>query len=70
VLAFWWASTGLDYYQHYLDNLSKITRADIRDYVHRYITNQPYVLGVALGKEAAEKIHLDMKKLAAPVIGF
>lgn len=70
VLAFWWASTGLDYYQHYLDNLSKITRSDIRDYVHRYIQNQPYVLGVALSKESAEKIHLDMNKLAQPRIGF
>jgi len=70
VLGFWWASTGLDYYQHYLDNLSKITRADIRDYVHRYIQNQPYVLGVAISKEAAEKVHLDMNKLAAPKTGL
>jgi len=68
VLAFWWASTGLDYYQHYLDNLSKITRDDIRDYIHRYVQGKPYVMGVALSKEAIEKIHLDMQKLAAPII--
>ena len=65
-LAFWWASTGLDYYEHYLDNLSKINRDDIRAYVHRYIQGKPYVLGVGLSKESAEKIHLDPATLADP----
>jgi zinc protease len=51
-LAFWWAAAGLDYYQHYLDDLSKVTKKDIADYVHRYIQNKPYVLGVAMSKAA------------------
>lgn len=58
-LAFWWASTGLDYYEHYLDNLSKITREDIRNYVHRYIQGKHYVLGVAMSKEASKTVPLD-----------
>ena len=66
ILAFWWASAGLDYYEHYLDNLSKITRADIRDYVHRYIQGQPCILGVALNRESLEKLHLDPAKLESP----
>jgi len=49
-LAFWWAAAGLDYYGHYLDDLSKVTRQDIADYIHRYIKNKPYVLGIAQSK--------------------
>ena len=63
-LAFWWASTGLDYYEKYLDNLMKITRKDIKDYVQRYIQGKPFVFGVALSEDAAKRIKLDMTKLA------
>lgn len=65
-LAFWWASAGLDYYEKYLDNLGKINRQDIKDYVERYIIGKPYVLGVALSEISAESIRLDTNKLAAP----
>jgi zinc protease len=65
-LAFWWASTGLDYYEHYLDNLSKINREDIKNYVHRYIQRQPYVMGIGLSKESLDKIHLDVKTVTEP----
>ncbi len=51
-LAFWWAAAGLDYYGHYLDDLSKVTKQDIVDYVRRYIQTKPYVLGVAMSKAA------------------
>jgi zinc protease len=51
-LAFWWASAGLDYYGTYLDDLSKVTKQDVADYVRRYIQTKPYVLGVAMSKSA------------------
>jgi zinc protease len=51
-LAFWWAAAGLDYYGHYLDDLSKVTKQDIVNYVRRYIQTKPYVLGVAMSKAA------------------
>ncbi len=51
-LSFWWASAGLDYYKHYLDDLSKVTKEDVVEYVRRYIQNKPYVLGVAMSKSA------------------
>ncbi len=51
-LAFWWASAGLDYYGHYLDDLSKVTKQDVANYVRRYIQTKPYVLGVAMSKAA------------------
>jgi zinc protease len=64
-LAFWWASTGLDYYEKYLDNLMKITRKDIKDYVTRYIQNKPHVFGVAISEDGARRIKLDMPKLGS-----
>jgi zinc protease len=55
-LAFWWASAGMDYYEHYLDNLNKITKADIRDYVQKYVKGKPYVLGLALSEASKRRI--------------
>ncbi|MDP4199919.1 MAG: pitrilysin family protein [Bacteroidota bacterium] len=65
-LAFWWAAAGLDYYGHYLDDLSKVTRKDIADYIHRYIKGKPFVLGVAMNKEGFEKIGPTLGKLVFP----
>jgi len=64
-LSFWWASAGLDYYETYLDKLSKITRKDIKEYVQRYIQGKPFVLGVAMSEDAARRTNLDMTKLTA-----
>ena len=50
-VAFWWASASLDYYTHYIDNLKKVTRQDIKDYVHKYIQNQPNVTGLLLSPQ-------------------
>jgi zinc protease len=55
-LSFWWASAGLDYYEQYLNNLDKITKADIRDYVRKYVKGKPYVLGIALSGASKRKI--------------
>jgi len=65
-LAFWWAAAGLDYYQHYLDDLSKVTKKDIVDYVHRYIQTKPYVLGVAMSKGAFQAMPPNAEKLGNP----
>ncbi|HEX5708539.1 MAG TPA: pitrilysin family protein [Pyrinomonadaceae bacterium] len=50
VLSFWWASTGLDYFRGYHQNLRRISRADIRNYVTTYIQGKPHV-GLALMSE-------------------
>jgi len=67
-LAFWWAAAGLDYYGTYLDNLSKITRADIADYIHKYIQGKPYVLGIAMDRRAFEATKPSLAKLGNPAI--
>lgn len=46
-VAFWWSSTGLDYFRGYLKNLRATTRADIAKYLNRYVIGQPHI-GVAL----------------------
>lgn len=57
-LSFWWASGGIDYYPHYLDNLRKVSRADIQNYVRRYIAGKPSVTGILVSEENAGKIAL------------
>lgn len=59
--AFWWASAGLDYYERYLDELSKVSKADIRDYVQKYVKGKPYVLAFALSKASEDKMKFDPK---------
>ena len=46
-LAFWWSSTGIDYFRGYHKNLRAVTRADISRYINTYIQNKPHV-GLAM----------------------
>lgn len=56
-VGFWWAVTGgLDYYLHYVDNLRKVTRKDLDDYVKKYIQGAPYVKGVLASPGDRKKI--------------
>lgn len=57
-VSFWWASSGLDYYANYIENLRKVTRADIRRYVERYIRNKPRVVAVLISAEDQQRIGL------------
>ena len=52
VLSFWWASTGLDYFRGYQDNLRRTSRKDISRYVTRYIVGKPHVGLVMMSDEA------------------
>ena len=57
-VSFWWTTGGLDYYRHYIDNLRKVTRADINTYVRRYLEGKPSVTGVLVSEENRGKIAL------------
>ncbi|MBA3805505.1 MAG: insulinase family protein, partial [Acidobacteria bacterium] len=62
-LSFWWASTGLEYFRGYLQNLRRTTRADISRYVTTYIQGKPHI-GVALiSEEAQQKAQLKPEDL-------
>ena len=58
-IAFWWASTGLDYYEGYLDNLAKVSRKDIKHYIDKYLTGKPYILGVAIDANSLSRLKLE-----------
>jgi len=47
-LTFWWCSASLDYYFNYINEIKKITRADIHNYLSKYIIGQPCVKGLLL----------------------
>jgi len=48
VLAYWWCSASIDYFNTYLDNLNKVTRKDIQNYVRKYIKDKPHCAGMLL----------------------
>lgn len=62
-VSFWWASSGLDYYASYIENLRKVTRADIRRYVDRYIRNKPRVVAVLMSEADRQRIGLTEAEL-------
>ncbi|MGQ9897073.1 MAG: M16 family metallopeptidase [Acidobacteriota bacterium] len=62
-LSFWWASTGLDYFRSYLPTLRKTSRADIQQYLRRYILGQPHVTVAMMSPEAAAHLNLTEAEL-------
>ena len=47
-LTFWWCSASLDYYFNYIQEVKKVSREDIQNYVRKYIKGQPCVKGLTL----------------------
>ena len=56
VLSFWWASASLDYFSTYNDNLQKVTKEDMKNYVRKYIKEKPYCAGLLIDPNLSEKI--------------
>jgi zinc protease len=57
-VSFWWASTGLDYYETYVERLRRVTRADIARYVETYLWKKPRVVAVLLSESDHQRIGL------------
>ena len=47
-ISFWWASASIDYLNTYIENLRKVDRADLQQYVRRYIKDKPYAAGMLI----------------------
>jgi zinc protease len=62
-LSFWWASTGLEYFRGYLQNLRRTTRADISRYVTTYIQGKSHVGLALISEEAQQQIQLKPEEL-------
>jgi zinc protease len=54
-LTYHWASTSYEYFTDYLNNCMKVTKQDIQNYVNKYIAGKPYVAGMIINKEMADK---------------
>ncbi|MEO5650233.1 MAG: pitrilysin family protein [Ginsengibacter sp.] len=50
-VSFWWCSASFDYYFNYINNLKKVSRADIQDYVRKYIKGKPYCAGILVSPQ-------------------
>lgn len=58
-VTFWWASATVDYYTNYIDNLNKVTRKDIQDYVRKYIKGKNSVTGLLLSSKMKEMLKVE-----------
>lgn len=52
LLSFWWASASIEYYPFYRDNLNKVSRKDIKDYVRKYIKGKPFCAGLLVPRSS------------------
>jgi zinc protease len=66
-VSFWWASSGLDYYANYVENIRKVTRQDITRYVRKYIRNKPRIVSALLSADDQKSISLTETDLLARV---
>jgi zinc protease len=64
VIAFWWASAGVEYLNAYQQNLRKVTRADITRYLKTYILGKPHIGVVLLPPEAQKQLRLTAAEVA------
>lgn len=56
VLSFWWASASIDYFTNYHENLDKVSRADLQNYVRKYIKNKPYCAGLLVNPQLRSQV--------------
>jgi zinc protease len=54
-LTYWWCSTSYAYGTDYIANCMKVTKADIKRYVNKYISNQPHVAGIIISPDMNKK---------------
>ncbi len=57
-VGYWWAISGLDYYLNYVDNLKKVTREDINNYLNKYVIGKKHVEGVLVSPKVKTKLGL------------
>ena len=53
-LAYWWAVTGLDYFDTYLTNINKVQLQDVQTVVKKWLINKPHVDSVLVSPEDAK----------------
>lgn len=52
-LAFWWGTTGMDYLSGYIQNIERVSIADIQSFVRRYLIDKPRLITVLVNGDDA-----------------
>lgn len=58
-VSYWWCSASIDYYTNYIDNIQKVTRADMKAYVNKYIHNKPGAWGILVSPAMQDKMGIN-----------
>jgi len=58
-LTAWWCSTSLDYGTDYDDNMQKLTRQDIQQYLKKYIIGKPFIAGMIINEKMRNELKPD-----------
>jgi len=56
-LSFWWSSVSFDYLWGYSNGLKKVSQADMKAFVQKYIKNKPYCAGLLISPELSAEIN-------------
>ena len=60
-VTYWWASASIDYYTSYVENIKKVTREDIKQYVRKYIKGKYHATGILTTAESRPVIEASLK---------
>jgi len=60
-VSYWWASASIGYYTSYVDNIKKVTRADIQAYIRKYIKGKPHITGILTTPESRPTLEASLK---------
>ena len=63
IVTSWWASATIGYYTSYVDNLKKVTRDDIKQYIQKYIKGKPKAIGVLTTPANKAALEANLKTL-------
>jgi zinc protease len=66
-LAFWWSSTGIEYFRGYHAKLRAVTRADINKYLNNYVIGKNHVAVALVTPEAKKQANLTEQDLIGGV---
>ena len=59
LVTYWWASANLEYYANYINNINKVSRQDIKNYLEKYVLNKPNITGVLVSPKLRSMTKLD-----------
>ncbi len=57
-ITFWWASANIDYYTTYVNQLKKVSKSDILEYVKKYVINKPKITGLLVSPEMKKSMSI------------